>query len=815
MRSKIYSLVLTLLLTAICYFPQIANAQQLSAELLQKPWKAQWITGPGRPINRFTASSDLSLKDYGVFKFRKSIELTAKPASFIIHVSGDNRYKLFVNGKHVSQGPARGDLYFWNFETVDIAPYLQAGSNLISAVVWNEGRVKPESQISYLTGFILQGNTAAEEVLNTNDSWKTIKDESYQPKSVRALGYYVAGPAELVDMSSHVSGWEKADYDDSKWVKARLIGPGLTKDAAVNSSGWMLVQSQIPQMEMNVQRLSATRKADGLQVPNSFPATKTNVTIPANSMATILVDQGFLTNAYPTLEFSGGKDAGISMGYSEGLYVGKKEVLKSPRLPMLPKGNRNEIDEKLFIGRTDSLRSSGAANQQYTPLSWRTYRYIQLVIETKADPLVINDLYGTFTGYPFIQKAKLQTQNPELAKMLDIGWRTARLCAFETYMDCPYYEQLQYIGDARIQALVSMYNAGDDRLVRNALTLMDHSRIAEGITLSRYPTDLHQQIPTFSLWWVAMLHDYYMYRPDSVFIKNKLPGARQVISFFERYQQADGSLKNVPYWVFTDWSQGKGWDFGMAPIGQDGESAVLDMQLLWTYQLAAELENDLGLKELASRYKARAEQLKKTIQSKYWDAGKGLFADTKEKNTYSQHANSLAILSGIVAPANAKPLANKMMSDTTLAPASIYFKFYLHQAYTKAGLGDNYLSWLDKWRENMALGLTTWAETSDVNTSRSDCHAWGSSPNIEFFRTILGINSGAAGFSKILITPHLGTINEISGEMPHPNGKIMVSYKVNQGVLQADIEIPAKTTGNFVWKGKSLALKAGKNTLKL
>jgi alpha-L-rhamnosidase len=646
MRSKIYSLVLTLLLTAICYFPQIANAQQLSAELLQKPWKAQWITGPGRPINRFTASSDLSLKDYGVFKFRKSIELTAKPASFIIHVSGDNRYKLFVNGKHVSQGPARGDLYFWNFETVDIAPYLQAGNNLISAVVWNEGRVKPESQISYLTGFILQGNTAAEEVLNTNDSWKTIKDESYQPKSVRALGYYVAGPAELVDMNSHVSGWEKADYDDSKWVKARLIGPGLTKDAAVNSSGWMLVQSQIPQMEMNVQRLSATRKADGLQVPNSFPATKTNVTIPANSMATILVDQGFLTNAYPTLEFSGGRDAGISMGYSEGLYVGKKEVLKSPRLPMLPKGNRNEIDEKLFIGRTDSLRSSGAANQQYTPLSWRTYRYIQLVIETKADPLVINDLYGTFTGYPFTQKAKLQTQNPEMAKMLDIGWRTARLCAFETYMDCPYYEQLQYIGDARIQALVSMYNAGDDRLVRNALTLMDHSRIAEGITLSRYPTDLHQQIPTFSLWWVAMLHDYYMYRPDSVFIKNKLPGARQVISFFERYQQADGSLKNVPYWVFTDWSQGKGWDFGMAPIGKDGESAVLDMQLLWTYQLAAELENDLGLKELASSYKARAEQLKKTIQSKYWDAGKGLFADTKEKNTYSQHANSLAILSG-------------------------------------------------------------------------------------------------------------------------------------------------------------------------
>ncbi len=813
MRLKIY-----LSLLACCLFTARLSAQSvttLSNDLLQKPWKAQWITGPGRPINRFTASSDLSLKDYGIFKFRKTIELTAKPATFIVHVSGDNRYKLFVNGKHVSQGPARGDLYFWNFETVDIAPFLNAGSNIVSAVVWNEGRSKPESQISYLTGFILQGNTAAEEILNTNESWKTIKDESYQPLAVKVPGYYVAGPGELVDMNSHVSGWEKADYDDSKWVKARQIGPGVTKDAAVNSLGWMLVQSQIPQMEMTVQRLSATRKSEGIQVPAGFPAAKKSIAIPANTKVTILLDQGFLTNAYPTLEFSGGKEAGISMGYSEGLYIGKKEVLKNPRLPMLPKGNRNEIDEKIFIGRTDSIRSSGGTGQQYTPLSWRTYRYIQLVVETRADPLTIDDIYGTFTGYPFEQKAKLQIQDPEMGKMMEIGWRTARLCAFETYMDCPYYEQLQYIGDARIQALVSMYNAGDDRMVRNALTLMDHSRIAEGITLSRYPTDLHQQIPTFSLWWVAMLHDYYMYWPDSLFIKDKLPGARQVLSFFERYQQPDGSLKNVPYWVFTDWSQGKGWDFGMAPTGKNGESAVLDMQLLWTYQLAAQLEENLGLKELASRYRSRAAQLKKTIQAKYWDAGKGLFANTPEKDNYSQHANSLAILSGVIASDQAKPLATKMLADTSLAPASIYFKFYLHQALTKAGLGNDYMSWLGKWRENMELGLTTWAETSDVSTSRSDCHAWGSSPNIEFFRTVLGIDSDAAGFAKVKITPHLGSITQISGEMPHPNGAISVNYQVQQGAMQAEINLPQKTSGSFVWKGKSVPLKPGKNSLKM
>jgi hypothetical protein len=136
-------------------------------------------------------------------------------------------------------------------------------------------------------------------------------------------------------------------------------------------------------------------------------------------------------------------------------------------------------------------------------------------------------------------------------------------------------------------------------------------------------------------------------------------------------------------------------------------------------------------------------------------------------------------------------------------------------ALVKAGLGNDYLKWLDKWRENIAMGLSTWAETSDVTTSRSDCHAWGSSPNIEFFRTILGIESAAPGFSKIKIEPHLGSINDISGEMPHPNGKISVKYKVQKGTLQAEIDIPENTGGTFVWKEKDYPLKEGKNAFKL
>ncbi|MFN2438993.1 MAG: alpha-L-rhamnosidase C-terminal domain-containing protein [Chitinophagaceae bacterium] len=786
------------ILILLIYFITAADslAQPAKSSILQKQWNASWIAVPGEEPN-----------SYGIYLFRKNVELSFRPASFVIHVSADNRYKLFVNKKLVSLGPARGDITHWNFETVDIASYLQAGKNIIAAKVWNEAEWRPEAQISLRTGFILQGATAAEQAINTNDSWQCIRDNSYKPIKITLPTYYVAGPGEQIDMNTHITNWEKDYYNDSLWKKAQVIFRGSPKNILGEYGtidGWMLVPSGIPQMELKEQRLEKMRKAEGVIIPSSFPGVKTAVTIPANTIATILLDQSFLTNAYPTLIFSGGKNGTVSLSYAEALFT------KYPA-----KGNRNEVEGKILIGRKDSIISDGSKEQIFTTLSWRTYRYIQLRVTTKEESLVINDIYGTFTGYPFEYKAKLETENPELNKMLDIGWHTARLCAVETYMDCPYYEQLQYIGDARIQGLVSLYNSGDDRLLRNALNQMDNSRQPEGVTLSRHPSFTPQYIPTFSLWYIGMLHDYWMYGADTNFIKDKLAGERQVMNYFRGYQQADGSLKDVPHWMFTDWVNAKDWDEGAGPIGKDGSSALLDLQLLWAYQLVADMENKTGMKEYASLYMKYAAQLKRMIKNKYWDNTKKLFADKPEKDLFSQHTNALAILTGMVDKKEAVTIGHQLLTDTSLTAVTIYFKYYLHRALIKAGLGNEYLNWLDKWRENINMGMTTWAEMSDINTSRSDCHAWGSSPNIEFFRTILGIDSDAPGFARVKIEPHLGTLKNISGEIPHPNGKVSVWYinKNNKWVIE--VSLPSKTTGSFIWKGKSYLLKEGKNSLQM
>jgi hypothetical protein len=275
-------------------------------------------------------------------------------------------------------------------------------------------------------------------------------------------------------------------------------------------------------------------------------------------------------------------------------------------------------------------------------------------------------------------------------------------------------------------------------------------------------------------------------------------------------------LNHVPYWNFTDWvTNSQGWSGGVAPIGLNGNSAILDLQLLWAYQIASEMEDHLGIKAYTGIYLDRAKRLTQTIWQKYWDEKKGLFADTQEKGIYSQHANTLAILTGLITDSAATHTAQTMLSDTSLTPASIYFKYYLHSALIKSGLGNDYLNWLGKWYENIDMGLTTWAEDSEINTARSDCHAWGASPNIEFYRTVLGIDSDAPGFSRVKIEPHLGDLKNVSGEIPHPLGKVAVKYISEKGKWNVSVSLPTGLSGSLIWKGQQFDIKEGANNFTL
>ena len=658
--------------------------------------------------------------------------------------------------------------------------------------------------------------------MDTGAGWKALRNAAYEPLRLRREEirnqYYAAGPGDKVTGARYPWGWETAEFDDSGWAAAAAGPPGSSRDAFDAPTRWMLVPRSLPPMEERPERLVRLRRASGVSVPAPFPAKPAPFTVPPRTSALLLLDQGRLTTAYPELVVSGGRDAALTMRYAENLWVpGTGD-----------KGHRDEVDGKEMRGLRDVFVADGGAGRLFRPLWWRTYRYLELGVETGAEPLTVDDLRGVFTAYPFTRKARFDAGDPELDRILDVGWRTARLCAHETYMDCPYYEQLQYVGDTRIQALVSYYASGDDRLARNAIEQIDHSRTSEGLTMSRFPTRLQQYIPPFSLWWIGMVHDYWRYRDDPAFVRARLPGVRTVLSFFAERQRDGGSVGPLPWWNFVDWADA--WPSGTPPgwnlvRGGDGRaarvaagdpagaSAPIDLQMLLALDEAADLEADLGSKTLAGEYRQAAERLRSEVQRLYWDADRRLYADTPARKDFSQHTNVLAILAGLVEGDGARALMGRVLSEPGLVPCSIYFRHYIHAALNRTGEGDRLLDQLGPWRRMLALGLTTWAEKEDP--SRSECHAWGASPNYELLRTVLGVDSAAPGFRRVSIRPFLGRLARVSGSVPHPKGEVAVSLRRDGETLEAEVTLPEGIDGELIWHGQSRTLASGRTTTRL
>lgn len=800
MRSFLF-LIFSIIISAASGQP-VKNiaAEKINPDLLINHWKAAWIAHPTE-----------SALDYGVFHFRKNFDLKEKPGEFIIHISADNRYRMYVNGTPVCFGPARGDMKHWFYESIDIAPFLKPGNNLLAAVVWNAGEYKPWAQISLKTGLIVQGNSNKEEIINTDATWKVIKDPSYSQASAGSSEtsgqFVVVGPCDKVSGDLYPWGWEKPDYEDKGWLASRVTDNGHPFGVGTDIS-WALIPRNIPLMELTRKRFSTVRIAVNAVIPDGFLRGVAVVKIPAGRKAKILVDQGYLTTGYPEIIFSGGKGSSVKIAYAESLFdrTGSK-------------GNRNDVNGKDFIGYADYYFPDGGSKREFRPLWFRTWRYLQLEIETASQPLEINDISSEFSAYPLNETASFESDNPMLKQIWITGWRTARLCANETYFDCPYYEQLQYIGDTRIQALVSLYVSGDDRLVRKALKQFDESRIPEGLTHSRYPTSLSQFIPPFSLYWVDMIHDYWMLRDDHEFVEKLLPGADQVLQWYFKYiDKQTGMLGAVPWWNFVDWAREWPWDNitrvgGVPGGGQEGGSSILTMQLAYALTRAAELNASYGNNVKAEEYRNLASSLTKAVLKNCWDSERGYIADTPEKKEFSMHAQIFAVLTNTIPVESQKSFTEKFMNDNTLIQPTMYFRAYLSQALKKTGLSDRYIETLALWEDMLAKGLTTFAENPDP--ARSDCHAWSSSPNYDMLATIAGIRPAEAGFKSVLIEPALGKLNFIKGKFPHPLGIIVFDLKKTaSGGISGEVILPSGLNGVFKWKGKTQSL-AGKTTINL
>ena len=771
----------------------------MQAEEPRQHWSAIWISHPTAP-----------LREPIVLHFRKAIELSAVPQHYIVHVSGDRRFLFYVNGQRIGTGPAASDPPHWRYETLDLAPVLHAGTNLLSATVWNFGIYSAIAQMSDRTAFLVQGDTVQETAADTNTSWFVAEEPGIAvvPRANDGRGdYMAASPGETLDAAKYGWTWQQPSDTSLQWVAARTAmreddsskAGQAASEYDVANIPWRLLPDPLPQMTYSDESPGAIVRAGVANAASSgFPASA--LVIPPHTTTQLLLDRKTLTTAYPELAFSGGRGSRVVLAYAEALYDAQ-----------LKKGNRNAIAGRHAIGFRDIVLPDGGKQHVFEPLWWHTWRYIQIDIQTGDDALTLEHLGAHETTYPFEQRALFDSGDADLQQIWEIGWRTARLDAHETYMDTPYYEQLQYIGDTRIQALISYAVTGDDRLARQAIAAFANSHIPEGLTQSRYPSSLEQIIPPFSLYWIGMLDDLYWYRPDAQIVTENLRGTRDVLAWFFAYLQPNGLLREPPYWNFVDW----------VPEGQatptfdaHGESCVLSLELAGALRDASELERALGDPAIAASYDARLKHMREGIYERCWSSERKLLADTPDRSLFSQHTNILGVLYDVIPKGEQQDVLRRMVDDQEhLIPASYYFRFYLARALEHAGLGNLYLSSLGPWRELLPMGFSTWPEMP--GDSRSDSHAWSAHPTYDLLTIVGGIQPGTPGFATVRIAPGLGDLKKLTVRYPHPLGEIVAHYEMAGGSLHAEITLPANLSGTFEWHGKSHPIHGGKTNLDL
>ncbi len=768
---------------------------------MAEAWNAKWISYAYDPR-----------QDLGVFAFRRRFASASS-----IRVSADNRYKLYCNGQLVGMGPQRGDERHWFYETYDLTPFLVEGENELVALVWNFGWMAPMAQHTVRTGFVLEELSVSPppyplpsktmalrgegESLSTPHGWEVARVDAWSFDMMHnGVGefYIDIGPGEKVDFrelplsacGEGVGGW------GLDWRMPHIICTAEDQGANGGGTPWMLIPSTLPAQRYSELPLAPLGErglgGEGRQ----------------------FYDFGELLCAYPRFTLEGPRGTEVRITYAESLWMPGTD----------DKGNRDESEAKEIRGYQDRVILSGGMDV-FEPLWWRTFRFIEIEVQSEIcnlkseirEPLTpqpplpqggegesdsghqskIQNLKSKIelfqTGYPYQVESSFEADHQWVQPIWDVAVRTADRCAGETYFDCPYYEQLQYVGDARIQALIGYYLGRDRRLQRNCIDQIGWSIIENGLTQSRYPSRQTQVIPPFSLWWVMMLYDQMLY--DNLPHTNDRAGqvSRVLDGFCALTEQDRGS-----FWNFGDWVPG--WRWGVPPGGVHSPMHQL------TYMLAHAAQHALTGAELRDVT---------DVLSEWADFQADWLVEISEPRIHgllpsqSQSEHAEALWRCLQSMVGLTPDAWPHDELKEAAKCTYYFSYYKHLAMfdsqSKTQIPKSkmpsYLEQLRPWFAQIENGLTTFAENPEP--TRSDCHAWSAHPILGFFQIIAGVTSTAPKWSKVKIAPQPFELKRFDAHIAHPLGDLTVAFENDRLVIDTPVQ------AHLFWQDREALLNPG------
>lgn len=716
-----------------------------------------WLWSP-----EWTAEDD---KQARLVYFRKRVFLEKTPEQAVLRITADTRYKLYVNGALRESGPSKGDDKIWFVDEVDIAAQLRPGENAVAVAVLryppagekgNHSLFRTRTPGLYVGGLGAQGwRCRVERAIRF-----IAEEEGFAPLVIH----------EEASCDPAVLGWKEPGFDDSAWTPARAYREEELPEILRPER---LVPRTIPFME---------------RTPRSFALPIRE--IPARSEASFVLDAGEELCAFPRLALSGGAGARIELLYAE-CYVTEQG-----------KGNRLDAERGHLEGYADHYAVLGRESEVYEPYWFRTFRFIRVTVRTADAPLTLQGFTCEETGYPLRVGTRVETPDPSMAAIWEMSLRTLRRCMHETYVDCPYYEQLQYAMDTRSQILYTYAISADDRLARKAIDDFSRAQRPDGLLNCSYPNMTTNVIPGFSIYYILMVHDHMMYFGDPALVRRAMPVIRRILRFFETHRTGDGLVDKVggvngkaPLWSFIDWAAPWMPTEGMPAAGLRGPITMESLLYVLGLQRAAELCEYAGCSDEARAYRAQAEAVRRAVRVRCMDED-GMITDGPGCRELSQHAQVFGVLTGTLSPREGRRNLLRTLEDRACAQCTVAMCLYLFRALEQTGLYEYADRYWDIWRRMLQNGCTTCVEAEDY--ARSECHAWGALILYELPSVVLGVRPAAPGYGKIRVSPMPGHLTGASGTVKTPRGDIRVRWEKRGEALHVDVQCDGKLKESIV-----------------
>ncbi len=611
----------------------------------------------------------------------------------ILRITADDYYKLHVNGKFLSQGPAPAYPEHYYYNEIDLTPYLKEGDNIIGLHLYYQGLVNRVWNSGDRRFGVAAMVTEEPETVGAgqeewqNLSWKYQVSKAY---SGDTTGYETQF-LENFDSNLWEEDWNQPDYDDAAW---ETMVPAVWADYSL---------SRQPVSALDCYKIRPEKIQKG---ENGW-----------------FIDIGQEITGSLCVKAEGMKGSRVIIRCGE-------ELKEDGSVRCELRCNCTYEEVWTLNGRVCNLE----------PYDYKGFRYAELIPENGAKIL---DAEVLVRHYPMDPDAcTLSCSDKNLEAVFEICKNGVKYGTQEAYLDCPTREKGQYLGDSVVTGNSQVWLTGSVEMLEKCITQFAFTRTTCPGLLGVAPGAFMQEVADFSLLWSQLLLQHYGFTGNLEFLKEMYPVAKGILEHFKQYAREDGLLERVAdKWNLVDWPENlrDDYDFDLTrPVVASGCHNVINALYIGAAKTLDRIEQLIGQPRTFDW-----ESLQDTYFRVFYRPENGLLADSEFSNHCALHSNLYALYFELVLKEKEQKIGD-FLADRGFS-CGVFTSYFILKGLARAGRYEDVYrlivnrtehGWVNMVREGATCCFEAWGKEQKWNTSL--CHPWASAPVSVLIECIAG-----------------------------------------------------------------------------